>query len=263
MSDFFSGQRGGGLAGGMSGGVKMAAVALLLHQLMKHARTQQGTAGPAQGQDQGGIGDVLGGLLRGGTSPSDTTGSMAGVDPRTGGQAPAQGGGIGDVLGGLLRGGGANPGMGAGMGGGLGGLLGGLLGGGGQGSGGLGGGMAGNAGLGGLLGGLAGMLGGMRRHGFAEEVDSWVAPGANRDVPRQAVEQEFDPQELDAVAQQLGTDRDSLIEELRRTMPELVDRLTPQGRVPEREDELGQGGVGEMLGSLLRPVGSPGGPPKA
>jgi uncharacterized protein YidB (DUF937 family) len=278
MSDFFSGQRGGGLAGGMPGGMKMAAMALLLHQLMKHSRSQQqrhpsgqDTGDAATGDQGGGIGDVLGGLLRGNTSPADTTGSMAGADPRgaghTGsGQQPGygQGGGIGDVLGGLLRGGGTG-GMTGGAGGGLGGILGGLLGGGGQGGGlggSMGGGLGGNAGLGGLLGGLAGMLGGMRRQGFADEVDSWVAPGSNREAPRQAVEQQFDPQELDAAAQQLGTDRETLIEELRRTMPELVDRLTPHGRVPEREEELGQGGVGERLGSMLRPVGSPGGPPR-
>jgi len=141
-------------------------------------------------------------------------------------------------------------------GGGLAEILGGLLGGG-QGAGGQipGGGLGG--GMGGLLGGLAGMLGGMRRQGFAEEVDSWVAPGSNREVSVRVVEQEFDPAELDAVAQRLGTDRQTLLEALRQTLPEMVDRLTPQGRVPEREEEMGQGNVGEVLGSLLRPQGNP------
>ncbi|MFC3125625.1 YidB family protein [Pseudoroseomonas globiformis] len=296
MSEFFGGQRGGGLGGGLSNGVKMAAIALLVQQLMKHARSQQdqpsgmghgGTPGPAglpggaSSGGQGGIGDVLGGLLRGdsrqhqpeapgqggqGLPPYQVPGQQG--DQRTGGSA-SPGGGLADVLGGLLGGGGQPGAGGAGMGGGLGGVLGSILGGGmggaagGRGMGGSGSGA--NAGLGGLLGGLAGMLGGMRRQGFAEEVDSWVSPGANREIPLSALEREFDPAELDQVAVQLGTDRQSLLEELRRTMPELVDRMTPQGQVPEREDELGQGGVGELLGSLLRPrePGGPGSTPRA
>jgi uncharacterized protein YidB (DUF937 family) len=49
--------------------VKLAAMALLAHQLMKHARAEGGTAsaGPTGG---GGLGGILGGLLgQGGPSP--------------------------------------------------------------------------------------------------------------------------------------------------------------------------------------------------
>jgi uncharacterized protein YidB (DUF937 family) len=225
MGDLFSGRGGGGITGNLPGGLKMAAVALLVQQLMKHAGSQQGSVAPA---------------------------GQAGAQPG------AQGGGIGDILGGLLRGGqGGLPG-GAGLGGGglggggLGGLLGGLLGGGG-----MAGGLGGNAGLGGLLGGLTGMLGGMRRQGLSEQVDSWVSPGANQPVDPRALEQSFDPQDLDDAAREAGTDRQQLLEELSRTLPEVVDRMTPQGQVPQREEELGQGGVGELLGSLLRPRNPP------
>jgi uncharacterized protein YidB (DUF937 family) len=239
MGDLFSGRGGGGITGNLPGGLKMAAIALLVQQLMKHAGSQQSGAAPAgqagaqpdaqSGGQGGGIGDILGGLLRGGQ----------GGLPGGAGQG---GGGLGGVLGG----------------GGLGGLLGGLLGGGGQGGGGgMAGGLGGNAGLGGLLGGLAGMLGGMRRQGFSEQVDSWVSPGANQPIDPRALEQSFDPQDLDDAAREAGTDRQQLLEELSRTLPEVVDRMTPQGQVPQREEELGQGGVGELLGSLLRPRNPP------
>jgi uncharacterized protein YidB (DUF937 family) len=230
MGDLFSGRSGGGITGNLPGGLKMAAIALLVQQLMKHAGSQQGGAAPA---------------------------GQAGAQPG-GAEGGGQGGGLGDILGGLLRGGqGGLPGGagqgGGGLGGGLGGLLGGLLGGGG----GMAGGPGGNAGLGGLLGGLAGMLGGMRRQGFSEQVDSWVSPGANRPIDPRALEQSFDPKDLDDAAREAGTDRQQLLEELSRTLPEVVDRMTPQGQVPQREEELGQGGVGELLGSLLRPRNPP------
>ncbi len=206
MSDFFSGRSGGGgLAGGLPGGVKLAAIGLLVHQLMKHSNSAAGNEGAAT--TGGGLGGLLGGLLGGGASP--------------GPGATAGGGGLGGLLGG-------GPG-----GGGLGALLGG-------------------GGLGGLLGGLGGMLGGLRNQGLGQHVDSWVSPGPNRQVSPQELERGFDPHELDEAARRAGTDRNTLLEELSRALPQLVDRMTPQGSLPRREDDLSHhGGLGGLLGGLL------------
>ncbi|MDJ0387032.1 YidB family protein [Roseomonas sp. E05] len=125
--------------------------------------------------------------------------------------------------------------------GGLGGLLGGLL----------GGSAASTMGGGGLLGGLGGLLGGLRNQGMGPQVDSWVGHGENRSVSPQELERHFDPRELDQAAQQAGTDRQSLLEELSRTLPHFVDRATPQGNVPQHEEEIGGGGIGGLLSGLL------------
>ncbi|HWL83747.1 MAG TPA: YidB family protein [Roseomonas sp.] len=122
--------------------------------------------------------------------------------------------------------------------GGLGGLLGGLLGGGAAG--------------GGLLGGLGGLLGQLRAQGLGSQVDSWVRPGENHAVSPQELERHLDPNDLDAAAQQAGTDRQSLLEELSRTLPQFVDHATPQGQVPQREEEIGGEGIGGLLSSLLQ-----------
>jgi uncharacterized protein YidB (DUF937 family) len=143
----------------------------------------------------------------------------------------------------------AAPGEEAG-GGGLGGLLGGLFGGTGAPAGGTRDGMAG-AGLGGLLGGLGGLLGGLRSQGLERQVESWVAPGPNQPVSPQEIERSFDPGELDEAARRAGTDRGTLLDELSRTLPDFVDRMTPQGQVPQREEDLGAGGIGGLLGGLL------------
>jgi uncharacterized protein YidB (DUF937 family) len=210
MSGFFSGRSGGGLAGGLPNGVKMAAVAFLIHQLMKQRGEAQAPMGQGgMGQGGGGLTDILGSLLGGGQA----------------------GGGLGGGLGGLLGGGQT----GGGMGGGLGGLLG------------------GGGGLGGLLGGLTGMLGGMRSRGLGSQVDSWVSPHDNQPVSAQDLEQHFDPNDLDEAAQQAGTDRAGLLEELRHVLPQFVDRMTPQGSLPQpgAEHAAGGGAGGGDLGSVV------------
>lgn len=207
MSGFFSGRSGGGLAGGLPNGVKLAAVAFLIHQLMK----QRGAADQAPG----------------GMAPA--------------GMGQGGGGGLGDILGSLLGGAGGG-GLGAGSGGMQGGGLGGLL--------------AGGGGLGGLLGGLAGMLGGMRGRGLSQQVDSWVSPNENQPVSAQDLEQHFDPRDLDEAAQQAGTDRASLLEELRHVLPQFVDRMTPQGTLPqpgaEPQASGGSGDLGSVMDDILR-----------
>ena len=166
------------------------------------------------------------------TAPSPAEGQAA---PAQGG---GQGGGLGDILGGLLGGG-----AGAAAGGGL---LGGLLGGGG-----------GSAAGGGILGGLGGLLGGLRGHGMEGKVDSWVQPGPNQSVSADELSRAFDPKDIDAAAREAGTDRGGLMQEVSRLLPDFVDKLTPQGRVPERETDLGSGGLGGLLGSLLGGQGQP------
>ncbi len=179
----------GGLGGNLPTAVKMAAIGLLIHQMMKSR--DQGAA-PA-GQQGGGLGDILGGLLGGGRQ----------AQPGPGGQG-------GDILGGILGGGG----------------------------------------LGGLLGGLGGMLGGLRQQGMAEEVDSWIASGPNRPVPADKLAPAFDPAALDQAAREAGTDRGTLMDAMSRMLPEVVDRMTPQGRLPAADTQDDAGAFGSLLGSL-------------
>lgn len=121
-------------------------------------------------------------------------------------------------------------------GGGLGGLLGGLLGGG---------------AAGGLLSGLGGLLGGLRSQGLERHVDSWVRPGPNEQVSADELSRAFDPRDVDAAAQQAGTDRGTLMNEVSRIFPDVVDRMTPQGRLPQHESELEGGSFGGLLNNVF------------
>lgn len=130
---------------------------------------------------------------------------------------------LGGLLGGLLGGGG----QGGGSGGGniLGSLLGGLLGGGGAGAG--GGSNAGSNPLGGLLEMIT-------KSGLVDkgQLDSWVGTGDNQTLSPDQVKQAVPDETLDKVAAEAGVSRDEAAAQVAKDLPQVVDRLTPEGRVP-------------------------------
>jgi uncharacterized protein YidB (DUF937 family) len=137
---------------------------------------------------------------------------------------------------------GANPAAG-----GLGGLLGGLFGGGGGGSsaasslnelipGGLGG-LLGGAGAGGLLtGGLGKLLQDFQNSGQGGAMQSWIGTGPNQPISPDDLESAVGNDTLDALAKRTGMNRDDLLAQLSQTLPGLVDKLTPNGRLPTQEE---------------------------
>lgn len=201
--------KGGGLENMMGGG--------------RHAVPDPGTAA---GQSGGGLGDILGGMLGGGARPGasggglgDILGNALGGGARPGATAP--GGGLGDILGGMLGGGNARAGAGA-PGGGLSDILGGLL----------GGGAAGSV----LNGGLKNLLGDMEENGQSEAVKSWVGTGQNRPISQTDLASAVGIDDIDAVARQTGMPREQLLSELSQHLPEFVNQLTPDGRLPTHEE---------------------------
>lgn len=142
-------------------------------------------------------------------------------DPRTTG---APGGGLGDILGGMF-GGGARPGAGmggGGMGGGLGGILGGLL--------------AGGA-TGGLLNsGLKNLVGDLEQNGQGEAARSWIGTGENQRISESELANAVGINDIDAVAQQTGMPREQVLSSLSEHLPEFVNQLTPDGRLPTDDE---------------------------
>lgn len=144
-------------------------------------------------------------------------------------------GGLGD----LLKGAGGESG-----GGGLGDVLGGILGGSAGGSGGSS--LGGNPMLRMLLplvasllmnGGLQKILGRLQQNGVGATGQSWVSTGPNEPVDAAAVKAALDEQELAQIAQQLGVSEDEAAEAVAMVLPDVVDKATPAGELPD-DDEL-------------------------
>lgn len=123
--------------------------------------------------------------------------------------------------------------------GGLGSLFSGQSGGGGLGSlmqGGLGGLLAGG-GAGSLLsGGLNDLLGQFEQNGHGETARSWVSNEPNRSISPDDLASALGADRINALTAQTGMSRDDLLAGLSEHLPEVVNQLTPQGRVPTEQE---------------------------
>jgi uncharacterized protein YidB (DUF937 family) len=114
---------------------------------------------------------------------------------------------------------------GAGAGGGLGDLLGGLTGG------------AAAGGLGGLLsGGLGDLLKQFQQHGQEDKAQSWVSRGPNKPVSPSEIEEALGAERIEWLREQTGMSREELLAGLSRELPEAIDKLTPEGRLPTEQE---------------------------
>jgi uncharacterized protein YidB (DUF937 family) len=110
--------------------------------------------------------------------------------------------------------------------------------------------------------GLGALVGKLRQGGMAEEVDSWIGTGANRDVTPDRMEQAFGAGDLAALAQRFGlgggaqaAGGGAMAAILAQVLPQLINGLTPQGRVPQNDAEIGGGGIGGLLAQLAGGTG--------
>jgi uncharacterized protein YidB (DUF937 family) len=126
-----------------------------------------------------------------------------------------QGGGLGDLLGGLL--GGMAP-RAPGSEGELRDLLGGS--------------QAGSV----VSNGLRNLVEGFQDSGHAETARSWVGTGPNQEIAPDDLAQALGSDALGKLSQQTGMAGPKLLEELSQQLPEFVNQLTPEGRLPSEEE---------------------------
>jgi uncharacterized protein YidB (DUF937 family) len=94
---------------------------------------------------------------------------------------------------------------------------------------------------GGLMGGLNDLLDTFRNAGQREQADSWITPGVpTQGLSRDQVEQAIGRDNLMTLSRDTGLEYDDLLNRLAQSIPEAVDRATPNGRFPENDDEVRQ-----------------------
>jgi uncharacterized protein YidB (DUF937 family) len=135
------------------------------------------------------------------------------------GNAGGLGGGLGDVLGGLLGGG-------AGGGGQLGNVL----------KGGLGGLLAGGAAGSVLNSGLGDLLSQLNEGGHGDAANSWVGTGPNKAISANDLASALGPDQINAMMEQTGLSRSELLAGLAANLPEAVNQMTPEGRLPTEKE---------------------------
>jgi uncharacterized protein YidB (DUF937 family) len=101
----------------------------------------------------------------------------------------------------------------------------------------LGGLLAGGAAGSVISGGLGDLLRQFQQNGQSEVANSWVGPGPNKQISPGDLASALGADQIDALSAQSGLSRDELLSGLSRHLPDVIDHLTPDGRLPT-EGEL-------------------------
>jgi len=81
-------------------------------------------------------------------------------------------------------------------------------------------------------GGLSGIVQQFQSQGFGETVKSWVSTGANMPISPDQIQKVLGPDKLAQLAAKLGMTPEELSGKLSTMLPEVIDKLTPNGTVP-------------------------------
>ena len=86
--------------------------------------------------------------------------------------------------------------------------------------------------------GLGGLVERFRQGGLEEVVKSWIGTGPNKPISTSQLHQALGPETVDGLSRETGLPRDDLLAQLSRLLPEVIDKLTPNGKLPREEDLL-------------------------
>ncbi len=87
-----------------------------------------------------------------------------------------------------------------------------------------------------LTGGMMDLVRQFRSADQAETVDSWVAKGPNEAVSPADLSKVLTEEQIAFLMQRTGMSREALLQGLSERLPQVVDELTPDGRVPTAEE---------------------------
>jgi uncharacterized protein YidB (DUF937 family) len=110
-------------------------------------------------------------------------------------------------------------------------------------------------GLGASLGGLGGLMGKLDQAGLGDVAKSWVGTGANQSISPDQLGGVLGNDMVSGLAKQLGLGEGDVLGHLSQMLPQVVDKLTPNGQMPQLDANGGLGNLGDiagMLGGLLK-----------
>jgi uncharacterized protein YidB (DUF937 family) len=105
----------------------------------------------------------------------------------------------------------------------------------------------GGPGVAGGLGGLGGLVEQFQRGGLGDVMSSWIGTGDNQPISPDQLGSVLGGDLLGELTQRTGMGEGDLLGQLSQMLPQMVDRATPEGRIPD-------GGLGD-IGAILERFG--------
>jgi uncharacterized protein YidB (DUF937 family) len=96
-------------------------------------------------------------------------------------------------------------------------------------------------------GGLSGLAKVFDQKGMGDLMSDWVSTGPNPPMTAQQVHSVFGSDQLGQLAERLGISPAVASTVLAKVLPVVVDKLTPQGQIPQEEHSLLDGALGGLL----------------
>jgi uncharacterized protein YidB (DUF937 family) len=106
--------------------------------------------------------------------------------------------------------------------------------------GGLGGLLAGGAAGSVISGGLGDLLRQFQQNGHGDTANSWVSTGPNKPISPGDLANALGADQIDSLTSQSGLSRDELLSGLSQHLPDVVNHLTPEGRLPSESELSGR-----------------------
>jgi uncharacterized protein YidB (DUF937 family) len=100
-------------------------------------------------------------------------------------------------------------------------------------------------------GGLSGLVEKISAGGLADQVASWIGTGKNLPVTAEQIQEVLGSSFVKGLAEKMGINTADVAGSLSSMLPQLIDKLTPDGEVPGDNKllELGLEGLKSILGS--------------
>lgn len=87
-----------------------------------------------------------------------------------------------------------------------------------------------------IVGGLEGLLKQFQQNGFGDAINSWINTGPNKGVTPGQISDALGPEIIDNLSQRTGLSKDEIVQILSQVLPNTVDQLTPNGRMPTHRE---------------------------
>ncbi len=90
-------------------------------------------------------------------------------------------------------------------------------------------------------GGLAGLVQAFQQNGLGDHIASWIGTGQNLPVSPDQIRAALGNGPLGQIAAQLGMNESQAAGGLADLLPQVIDKLTPNGQLPQGDDLMAQG----------------------
>ena len=91
-----------------------------------------------------------------------------------------------------------------------------------------------------ISGGLGDLLKQLQQNGHGDTANSWVSPGPNKPISPSDLASALGADQINSLMSQSGLSRDELLPGLSQHLPDVVNHLTPDGRLPTESEVSGR-----------------------